>query len=507
MVRFFLEALSSPTSSGVIASDASTLIHYYLFFLSFSLTLIVALYYLLPSWREITPQFVLISFIIIFLAPIIDFISSSNGSTLTYIFAKPHQLLNYFLTFFGPINGSGVSIGLRIEVAIILIAIGAIVYKKTSNIFKTLLSVVSIYTIIFIFGSIPSIISLFSSMDPKIFSILSITKSATFSNNIHSTLLYAYPERALEIGFNVMVGRVWYIVASVLTIYWFFISVKDKTIEVFKNSRPERIAFHLLAIILGSLLTIYISPSHSMNWSDYVSLLSLLLSFFFAFIFAICVNDREDTEIDAISNNSRPLIQNKLSHSDMKQIANISLLGSLLGSFLAGYYAFFCMLSFTALYFIYSAPPTRFKVIPFFSSFLIALAVLSEVMAGFFLLSNSKTVSTLPREIIFMVVVITFLWSHIRDIKDIEGDKKVGINTVAVMYGEKVVGLMAGFSFLLIPIFTNIKILWFTCVPASIATYYFCTKKPYRELPVFMTYFVFIAINLIFILLATKALY
>src|SRR3989344_1915218 len=74
MVRFFLEALSSPTSSGIIASDASTLIHYYLFFICVALSTMIFLWFGLPNWRHLLPQFITTTFPILFLAPIIDFI-------------------------------------------------------------------------------------------------------------------------------------------------------------------------------------------------------------------------------------------------------------------------------------------------------------------------------------------------------------------------------------------------------------------------------------------------
>src|SRR3989344_8958113 len=81
MVRFFLEAVSSPTSSGIIASDASTLIHYHLFFLVFALGSLLFFYFAIPKWRDIVPQLVLYLFIAVLVAPILDFILSKGSGT------------------------------------------------------------------------------------------------------------------------------------------------------------------------------------------------------------------------------------------------------------------------------------------------------------------------------------------------------------------------------------------------------------------------------------------
>lgn len=503
MVRFFLEALSSPSSSGIIASDASTLVHYYLFFISFALGAMIFFHFALPSWRSLVPQFVLYLFVAVLLAPILDLVwSGGAGLSMAYIFYKPVELLQAFLQFFGPTNG--ITLGIRIEVAVILLFSAWLTYKVKRNIWRGVSSAVILYIAIFLFVSMPSIISLIFSFgaDPLQFLGNSIAKSATFSDNLHGTLVYGYPARALEIGFNFLIGKIWFILLTLLASIWFYITDKAKALAVLKNSRPERVAFHLIGICLGLGLASVVSPPTLFSWNDYFSILTLFLSFYFSWMFAVCTNDIADEDIDKISNSSRPLIRGVLSIADLKQISIIFLIASLLGGFLAGYYAFFCILSFTSLYYIYSNPPTRFKRIPFFSSFLIGLCVLSETLAGFFLISNSKAVSTFPDKAIFGLVFIAFLWAHIRDMKDISGDAEEGIDTVPVLFnrlwgpgaGAKVVGILSSSAYLLIPVFTGIHFLWVLSIPTAFVNYYFINRCPYREFPIFLIYFVYLAL-------------
>lgn len=505
MARFFLEAISSPSSSGIVASDASTLLHYYLFFLTFAFGSLLFFYFAIPKWRGVTPQFVLYLFMAVLLAPILDFIlNKGSGATMAYIFYTPKDLFYAFLTFFGPLNG--ITLGIRIEAAIIILFSGFLIYKIQKRTLRAIAGVVILYLAVFIFVSLPSIISIFSDIENPIhFFANAITNSATLGNNLHGALLYGYPARALEVGFNFMMGKVWFLIATALLGIWFYLSQKAKFSHIIKNSRPERVAFHLLAVSAGFYLAKIISPPLLFSWNDALSMIVLFLSFYFSWMFAVCVNDMADEKIDQISNSSRPLITKGLSPNDMKQASIIFLTASLIGAFLAGYYAFFMVLGFTALYYIYSAPPTRFKRIPFFSSFLIGLCVLTEVMAGFFLLSESKLIATFPTKAIVAIVISVFLWSNIRDLKDIEGDAKEGIKTAPVLFGSvwgpKVTGAMAALAYLLAPLFADIYFLFLSSVPAAIFTYFFCIRIPYREKYIFLTYFLFVAATALFILI------
>ena len=140
VVRFFLEALSNPSSTGIIASDASTLVHYSVYFFSFALAFMIFLYFALPNWRNVLPQLTVTAFVSILLAPIIDFaVSGGAGTRISYLFAEPGQMFITLTTFFGPLN-NGISIGIRIEVAIILAAAFFLIHKVQKNLLRSIIS-------------------------------------------------------------------------------------------------------------------------------------------------------------------------------------------------------------------------------------------------------------------------------------------------------------------------------------------------------------------------------
>lgn len=507
MARFFLEAFSSRTSTGIIASDSSTLVHYYLFFIATILATMLFLWFAVPSWRKILPQFAAISYLIILLPPIIDFIVSKGGGfQMTYLFERPSEMLKSLLVFFGPNFSSGITVGMKIEFALILILAGILTYQTSRKILRTIISVMVLYLIIFIFVSLPGVISIFSGSEPMLFLSRSSISSASFANNLHGSLFYLTDVRALEIGFNFLMSKILFLICALLLSFWFYLSDKKKFIVVIKNSRPERVLAYFLSIILGMILAFHLSPPQFFNWLDFISILVLLLAFYLSWAFAVCVNDVADEKIDEVSNKNRPLIENSLTHQNMRQTAFIFLVMSLLGGYISGYYAFFAILAYTALYYVYSAPPARFKLIPFFSTFIIGLCNLSAALAGFFLLSNSKILATFPTAAVAGIVIFYSLLPNFRDIKDIEGDTKERIITVPVLFGPiwgpRVVGLMCALSYLLVPLFIKNYYLFLLAFPSALITYALCTRKNYKESPLFIVYFLFFFLSVALILLS-----
>jgi geranylgeranylglycerol-phosphate geranylgeranyltransferase len=505
MVRFFLESLSNPTSSGYFASDASTLINYYLFFIATLLVFMVFFQIVVPSWKSVAPQFVALSSAAVLIAPIIDWVASEGrGLKMTYLFNTPKEMIYSLFHFFtGGING--VTIGLRIEITLGLLFFGLFVYFVEKNWKRAVISSLVLYLIVFLFASIPGIISIIGQTGhlfqntPLVFLQNSITNSSAISNNIHSSLQYSSVVRLIEIAFNFIMGKILLLISVAVLLAWFYTSYKEKFKAVIRNSRAERIASYVVMVLFGIFVAYMIFPSIKLNWNDWLSVIMLCLSFYFSCLFAICANDMADEDTDKISNADRPLISNSLSKADMKQMGAVFIVISLISGFLAGYTSFFFILTFTALYYIYSVPPTRFKLVPFFSSFLIGLCMLSAIIAGFFLVSPVKYVSAFPGKLILAIVIIFSLLANVRDMKDVAGDRAAGIKTVPVIFGDiwgpRVVAIFAALSFVLIPIFSGIYVLFFTAVPTALASWYYINKKPYSEKPLDKIYFVFMFVS------------
>lgn len=511
-VRFFLESITNPSSTGFFASDASTLVHYYVFFLTSAFGLMVILRLFVPSWSKVIPQIVAFSFLAIIISPIVDFIvSKGQGSKMIYMLDKPKEMLFSFLCFFGKHINNGATVGLVIEIALAIIILGFFVYSVSKNLKRSLLSALSLYVFTFVMTSLPGFISLIfqgfhQNLEPiKFFENTALT-SLTAGNGLHSSLLYSSAGRFFELAFNFMMGKFFFLIFIVLAMVWSFLNFKEKFFAFVKNSRPSRIFHFILMIFLGFIYSRTLFPNFGLNWNDWLSLLMLCLSLFFSGMFAICINDIADEKIDSISNIDRPLIRKTLNIEDMKQMSVFFLLASLISGFLSGYLGLFFILAFTALYYVYSASPTRFKIIPFFSSFIIGLCSLTMVLAGFFTFSPIKLVHFFPAKIMAGIVIVFSLFSIVRDIKDIEGDKKAGVPTVPVIFGDKygpiIVAALASLAFLLAPIFIGVPVLFIFAVPAALLSYFYATKKPYSEKKWIAVYFAFWIVSFSFLYFA-----
>ena len=509
MVRFFLESLSNPSLSGMVASDAPTLVHYFLFFLSVGLALMLLLQFVLPTWKKASPQLILLGLSITSLPPIIDWvISGGKGLVMTYLIKSPADTILSFLTFFGTDIFHGATIGIRVEVAIVIIGVGFIVYCVRKRIAMALFAMVMTYMIIFVAGSMPGIIAAIASLvgdrssTAVQFIQSSVLDSVTLSNNIHSTLRYATLVRMMEIGFDFLIGRVFYIITIGLSLAWFFTNYKEQVRSIFSNLRPERVGHYIFLVLLGVLIA-YRQSSFVLNWNDWLSLLILLLAFFFSCMYAISVNDVADVDIDNISNKGRPIPSGAISQYEMSTVGILFLVSALVAGYLSGYFAFFCILAFNALYYIYSAPLTRFKRVPGLSAFIIGLCCLSAVLAGYFTFSSVKLVSSFPPILIVGIVSIFFLAQHIKDLKDIEGDRAEGIMTIPTIFGPlwggRIVGILTAASYFIVPFIANNPALYFGAFPAAAATYMIATRKPFREMPIFIVYGLF-AIFLVVVL-------
>mgnify|MGYP003394230776 CR=1 FL=1 len=95
-VRFFLEALSSPTSTGIVPSDPYTIVHYGLFFLVITLGTAILVGKLTEDYKT-SAKFILFGLPVIWLAPLVDIVMSRGaGFKMTYIFDSGSELFKLY---------------------------------------------------------------------------------------------------------------------------------------------------------------------------------------------------------------------------------------------------------------------------------------------------------------------------------------------------------------------------------------------------------------------------
>jgi 4-hydroxybenzoate polyprenyltransferase len=247
--------------------------------------------------------------------------------------------------------------------------------------------------------------------------------------------------------------------------------------------------------VLGVFVALSSGVMISWVFLDLVTFLVALCSMISACIFAIITNDLVDESIDRISNPERPLVTGALTTEIMRDGARIALLSTLLGGLALGSYALFWLSVFTAAYYVYSAPPLRLKRVPVLSSFFIGLASVSFMLLGFYLVSYDQTLLAFPGRLAFLVVASMMLLTNVRDLKDIDGDRAAGINTLPVILGDRrarrIMGIMALGAYALVPLCIPVRSLWVPSLIAGLGSWYLL-EKGRTERAIFSVYFVYL---------------
>ena len=314
-IRFFLEDLSSPMLSAPAVPDLLTMVHYGLFYIGAGLSTALVLRIFIPDIKKIS-KVVLSLLPVMWFPPLIDLIASHGaGSPMAYIFTGGTALWGSFLTLGGTPLFGGVTLGIKIEMAVILIGLASYVFIKTKSIARSIFIILVGYCMVFIWLAFPSIMALFGALAgnrlaaaPAYFLVGQFAAS-------HMLMRLISPGEALSplattgALFNGGMAYVFYLLDLALFIGWAIAYRPHFLKEYLRNCRPERITSFLLLIGVGICVAIKTSYGQPFNnWVDVFALIVLMVAYFCAWIFAVGVNDIVDVDIDRVSNQGRPLV-------------------------------------------------------------------------------------------------------------------------------------------------------------------------------------------------------
>ena len=411
-------------------------------------------------------------------------------------------MLERYLTFFGPVVLPGISIGIRVEVVAIMALMGMYVFLKTRSTARSVISVFLTYTTLFMLLSFPAFIG----VDTDITWLIEVERSLFGQHFFHPEHTFTTLVRAYEMYFNGVASCTFFIIVIVAGGYVASRWNRVKVRAILMNSRPERILYYMVALGIGVTLAHRdgATISHFTSWLDWVNIVLLVIAYITAWLFAVGVNDIVDYESDKISNPRRPLVTGTLTIEEMRSANLVFLLLSLTAGYLAGQYALFMVVAFTTLYYMYSVPPLHLKRFALVNPFIIALATLSAVYAGFYTVSIDQSLATFPREWITIILVCFTFIANVKDIKDVDGDRAVGVYTLPVIFGAEqgkhIIGGLVAMALVLFAYIMGISILIYLTIPVACIAYYLIVRATFRESHLFVLYFFYIAL-VIFLLL------
>jgi 4-hydroxybenzoate polyprenyltransferase len=115
---------------------------------------------------------------------------------------------------------------------------------------------------------------------------------------------------------------------------------------------------------------------------------------------------------------------------------------------------------------------------------------------GFFISAGTETLNIFPTKYILGILLIFLLVENVKNIKDIEGDKKEGIKTLPVIFGEKksklIMGICLFLATLMVPFIFYFNLYTFLlAIFFGIILFFLTNRKNFEEKYLFITYFIF----------------
>jgi 4-hydroxybenzoate polyprenyltransferase len=324
------------------------------------------------------------------------------------------------------------------------------------------------------------------------------TDTRTFildNNNFSSPLV-----QKIQNQYSITLSIIFLFVQVILFFGCLFLYSSKKFFLVVKNFRYLRIIYYYLMASVGIYFGINVLGKNPIgSLFDLVSFISLFLALLFAWLFAVWENDEVDIEIDKITNQERPLTKTEMPISllEWKNLKYIFLIYSVCFAFLSGFYSLIFIILFIFIFHIYSTPPLRLKGVLGISSLLIAINALLAVWMGFFMTAGTENLSAFPVKYIFGILGLVFLIENTKNIKDIEGDRKEGIKTLPVIFGEKkgklIVGCCLFLASLLVPFIFYLNLNTFLlAIFFGVIFFLLTNRKNFQEKYLFLTYFIYI---------------
>lgn len=507
IIRTFLENFSNPEPLGGFTQPFSIFFEFFLFYLSTFLFLLIILSYFTKLPLKNTTGILLSFFPIICIPPVIDLmITHGKGYCITYIIQAPVNLLTDFLTFFGHFSGCGLTPGIRIEISIICIIAFVLIFHTTKNLVRSLLGTIATYIVIFFNVSFPSLI-----MAPFYIFNPSIDKTFFFDKLFKTSLLNSIhtfgpipnnPYAFLGQQSSIFSARFFWILIIIELLIIFYVNYRSIWNAWIKNLRPERVLYYFYIAILGIFISKKVNGfMPNITLPDVFSFIIFFALIALSWWLAVIVNDLEDIEIDKISNKERPLVTNEISIDQFKTIGFIILTLILIGAPLINYHVFVFLILFQIVYYFYSKNPLRLKRWFFIASPMVAFNALLIAMAGFFLVSANQNFLAFPPEYLWFILIGFSIFINIKDFKDTEGDKREGIKTLPVIFGQekakKILTLLVVAFLLIFSFYKQNDYLLFFSIFFSALFYLFMRKKIFKEVYFFCLLFLYLIIIII----------
>ncbi|NTW26856.1 MAG: UbiA family prenyltransferase [Candidatus Moranbacteria bacterium] len=497
-IRIFIENFSSPSGTGYFFSWQGILLHASMYFFSVFLSLaLLTRIFTKESFENILTLLTKI-FTFILIAPLFDLaLDGSIASSMRYVPVNFESIIPFFFKMMNPFSSQGITVGMHISAYLIFISLAIFVYKKTNSLLKSFFFLFASYFLIFLYAIIPGIITMFTADNmPVALTYALILKQSWITTTIEN--LFSFQDTLWQGDYmhDILMARIFWILIFAQTTIIFFIANPKLRTPLRKNLRIERIVFWFIVAAIGIFTSQ--KKSGSIDIQNAANIITLIIFFILIALnawLAIFINDAEDVKIDAISNKNRPLAKKEISAKDWNEIQLMLFIFIVFGLATINKATALLLILAQSAYYIYSARPLRLKKHFIFSSILVGSAAVFISMAGFFLVSPDQHITAFPAKLIFLIGISFAIISNKKDIKDYEGDKKDGMRTMPVVFGQKkanyIIATLYGLIVILMPIILNIYSMLPIAACIALFAFFLFTKKTYEEKYIFLLFFIY----------------
>jgi 4-hydroxybenzoate polyprenyltransferase len=371
---------------------------------------------------------------VICVPPIVDsIVSGGKGYNLAY-FDTFGDMLRAILGFWAPwVDLEGIlSPGLRVEFTFIALGAGLYTWHRTGTVWRTCLATVLCpWLVMALLGGLPLLFHALVGTQPY----AEITGAHALPEVLRPLVgcaVAVVPDEAFA-SLNLLL-----LLLFAAACYWRYSATKFRAL--LHNTRLYRCAHYCALMFAGAAIGYFaMLRKADVPWvaADSLAVVTATLGLLCAIQATIVVNDLSDASSDLISNPGRPLACGVLGQSEFRAVGVVFFVLSLAFSFVAGHYFFLMVLTFFALYYVYSAPPFRLKRFFPINMALITANCLLALVAGLALFAKWGTYQHLSAKVIALVVVPCLLGVHVITLKDVEADRQSGVATIPVLLGEK----------------------------------------------------------------------
>ena len=483
-LRTFEEEFLASAARNVIEWKTTSFLYNFFFFgLTYIFIWIFLAFFLRIRFKKLA-GIILAGMWLTVLPPLFDMLKT--GGSVYWSFYSLNSLAEMwgqFITLFGKLPPGIVYFGTRIVFISTIIFASGFVFVKTRSIFKAMFGGFATYVIIFMMGTFPSWVTFG-------YYFLEGSKKITEVKSVDAIQFLGYPYQMFgtsgygsQFSFASNLNIIYYLLFFVVMTSLFFAVNRRNSWEVVKNIRFPQVAYHFGLFFIGMGLGFWAYPQNmNLNLFSFLAVLTLLASIFMAWKASVVVNDLFDTEIDKLTNQKRPLPKQIFSKVEYVDLGIIFFFLSLLGGAVISTRFAIMLLVYQILAWFYSAAPYRLKRFPIIATFFSSLASFMVVVMGYSLFSGDENMLLFPWRVAILLIVSLTLSLPIKDFKDIEGDRRDGVRTIPVIFGEiigrTVVGSGIFISFMLSVFILNEKrLFWWAVLFGSLAFLSMTNKK------------------------------